>query len=68
MVERLESIKPADIDLARCCFNPGCAMSMCKPELPEMTLSLLREHFGPVKMHRLCCQRPMPARGLCDNQ
>ena len=43
MAERLESIKPADIDLARCCFNPGCAMSMCKPQVHEAIRSLLRK-------------------------
>lgn len=37
MAERLESIKPADIDLARCCFNPGSAT-------PPMTDGLTDYH------------------------
>ena len=55
MVERMPSIAIESIDMDKCYFNPGCAMSLYKPELPDMMLGLLREHFGSVKMHRVCC-------------
>ncbi len=42
---------------------------MCKPELPELMLSLLREHFGDVKMHRICCHHDpcLPAGSVIIN-
>lgn len=52
----LHSIRIDEIDLQNCWFNPGCAMSIYKPELIRPMLKLLQTHFAPVKLHTLCCQ------------
>lgn len=52
----IPSIDIKSIDRENCWFNPGCAMSIYKPELIEPMLALLRENFGDVKLHSLCCQ------------
>lgn len=52
----IPSINMADIDMAKCWFNPGCAMSIYKPHLIEPMLSLLQEHFGGIKHHNVCCR------------
>ena len=54
--EVIPSIHIRDIDWEKCWFNPGCAMSIYKPELIEPMLALLREHFGVVKYHDVCCR------------
>lgn len=51
-----ESISPSGIDMSKCYFNPGCALSLYKPDVPEKMLRLLREHFGGVRLHNLCCR------------
>ncbi len=45
-----------DINWEKCWFNPGCAMSIYKPELIEPMLTLLRKTFGDVKYHSICCR------------
>lgn len=69
MVERMPSAAIESIDMDKCYFNPGCAMSLYKPELPDIMLGLLRERFGSVKMHRVCCHHDpgLPA-GLGHHQ
>lgn len=69
MVERMPSIAIESIDMDKCYFNPGCAMSLYKPELPDMMLGLLRERFGSVKMHRVCCHHDpgLPAGSVIIN-
>lgn len=69
MVERMPSAAIESIDMDKCYFNPGCAMSLYKPELPDMMLGLLREHFGSVKMHRVCCHHDpgLPAGSVIIN-
>lgn len=52
---RLPSISLSQIDRENCWFNPGCALSLYKPWAEERVLELLREHFGPVKLHKICC-------------
>lgn len=52
----IESIKISEIDMNKCYWNPGCAMSIYKPELSEEILKILRENFGNVKLHSICCQ------------
>lgn len=37
-------------------FNPGCALSLYKPEKEEQILSYLREHFPSVELHKICCR------------
>ena len=57
MINRvLPSIAIQNIDLEKCYFNPGCAASIYKPELPELMLELLRGRFGSVKLHNICCR------------
>lgn len=50
------SISIRDIDWRKCWFNPGCALSLYKPDLPGPMLALLREHFGDVRLHTTCCR------------
>ena len=51
----IPSIDIKAIDMERCYFNPGCAMSIYRPGMPERMLDLLREHFGDVQFHDICC-------------
>lgn len=51
----LPSIDKEQIDWEKCWFNPGCAMNLYKPELAGKMLGMLREHFGDVKYHDICC-------------
>ena len=37
-------------------FNPGCALSIYKPEMENRILSFLKAHIGEVQMHKLCCR------------
>ena len=52
----LPGISLDEIDLQSCWFNPGCAMSIYKPQLIVPMLELLQTHFGPVRLHDRCCQ------------
>jgi Fe-S oxidoreductase len=36
-------------------FNPGCAMNLYKPEMEQILLQLLNEHYGEVLLHKICC-------------
>lgn len=49
------SIDIADIDMTKCWFNPGCAMSIYKSYLIEPMLSLLQKNCGEIKYHDVCC-------------
>lgn len=51
----IPSIEIKDINMENCYFNPGCAINLYKPDLPEMMQKLLCEHFGNIKPHNLCC-------------
>lgn len=51
-----ESIPQQEIDWNKCYFNPGCALSLYKPDVPEKMWNLLRAHFGSVKFHNICCR------------
>lgn len=51
-----ESISLNQIDMRKCCFNPGCALSLYKPDVPEKMLKLLQDHLGSVKFHDVCCR------------
>lgn len=52
---RIPSIKISDIDMGACYFNPGCALSIYKPESGQKLLNTLNKHFGPVQLHSICC-------------
>ena len=51
-----ESIQFEQVDINKCYFNPGCAMSAYKPELPELLWKLLKDNLGDVKYHDICCR------------
>ena len=50
------SIALEEIDPDKCYFNPGCAMSLYKPEAVEEILHLLNRRFLPTKLHTTCCR------------
>lgn len=53
---RLDSISISQIDMDNCWFNPGCALCIYKPYAGDRIIQLLNRHFGPVKLHSICCQ------------
>lgn len=53
---RIPSINFSDIDMEKCFFNPGCALSIYKPESVGKILDILNKYFGRVKIHSICCQ------------
>jgi Fe-S-cluster-containing hydrogenase component 2 len=53
--EQRNSIALTGIEWDKCYFNPGCALSVYKPELPPLMLQMLRAHLGDIKFHNLCC-------------
>ena len=52
----ISSIKISDIDMDKCYFNPGCALSIHSPNSELKILKLLNKYFGQVKMHNICCR------------
>lgn len=36
-------------------FNPGCALSIYKPEIENRILKFLNDNYGEVKLHKICC-------------
>jgi len=36
-------------------FNPGCALSIYKPEMENKILKFLNENYKEVKLHKICC-------------
>lgn len=36
-------------------FNPGCALSLYKPEMEDKILNYLNENYGEVALHKICC-------------
>lgn len=52
----LKSIEMKSIDFDKLYFNPGCALSVYKPQLEHKLLELLQKHYHKdVKMHNICC-------------
>lgn len=52
----LKSIDIQEIDKDLLYFNPGCALSVYKPESEHKVLDLLNRYYdGKVKMHNICC-------------
>jgi Fe-S oxidoreductase len=37
-------------------FNPGCALSIYKPEIENKILKFLNENYGEVALHKICCR------------
>lgn len=52
----IPSIPLEDIDPEKCYFNPGCAMSLYKPEAVHEILRLLNRRFLPTRLHTTCCR------------
>lgn len=51
-----QSISINDMDLRKTYFNPGCALSLYKPDVPGRMLRLLQENLGDVRLHQTCCR------------
>jgi hypothetical protein len=52
---QIPSIHISDIDMRKCYFNPGCALSIYKPESEQKILNMLGKYFGLVQLHKICC-------------
>jgi Fe-S oxidoreductase len=37
-------------------FNPGCALSIYKPEAENKILEFLNKNYGKVELHKICCK------------
>lgn len=37
-------------------FNPGCALSLYKPEMEQRILDLLNARYAPTQLHKVCCR------------
>lgn len=37
-------------------FNPGCALSLYRPENAERLFQYLKNHFPHIQMHQICCR------------
>lgn len=37
-------------------FNPGCALSIYKPNTEKRVLKFLNENYGEVALHKICCR------------
>lgn len=53
---RIQSIKISSIDMSKCYFNPGCALSIYKPGSGQKILNMLNKYFGIVQLHSICCR------------
>lgn len=42
--------------MAKTYFNPGCALSIYKPEKENTILRFLNETYGEVQLHKTCCR------------
>ncbi len=42
--------------MAKTYFNPGCALSIYKPEKENTILRFLNENYGEVQLHKTCCR------------
>ncbi|MHB1314752.1 MAG: (Fe-S)-binding protein [Christensenellales bacterium] len=55
--------------MANTYFNPGCALSIYKPETEQKILTFLNENYGEVALHKICCRHEpqLPAGSLIIN-
>ena len=51
-----QSIDIKEIDQEHLYFNPGCAMSLYKPELPSIINGILKDRFKSIQLHSICCR------------
>lgn len=36
-------------------FNPGCALSIYKPDMENRVMNILNENYGETTLHNICC-------------
>ena len=50
-------------------FNPGCALSIYKPETEQKILKFLNENYRRVVLHKICCRHEplLPSGSLIIN-
>ena len=55
--------------MANTYFNPGCALSMYKPDMENRLLEFLTQNYGEVQLHKICCRHDprLPAGSLIIN-
>lgn len=41
---------------AKLYFNPGCALSLYRPESAEKILKYLKKYFSQIQLHNICCR------------
>ena len=51
----IESVSLADINYEQIYFNPGCALSIYKPDAELKLLAILQQYFPKMQMHNICC-------------
>ena len=51
----VESVSLADINYEQIYFNPGCALSIYKPDAELKLLAILQQYFPKMQMHNICC-------------
>ncbi len=55
MISVRKSVDINSLDPEKSYFNPGCAMCVYKPDNPGLIREMLKEHFGDVSFHNICC-------------
>ncbi len=55
-MEDAQSFRMGRRAMANTYFNPGCALSIYKPELENRLLKFLNENYGEVELHKICCR------------
>lgn len=49
-------------------FNPGCGLSIYKPEMENKILKFLNENYGYVALNKICCHHdPKLEAGSIDH-
>ena len=51
----VESVSLSDINYGQIYFNPGCALSIYKPDAELKLLAILQQYFPKMQMHNICC-------------
>ncbi len=36
-------------------FNPGCALSIYKPDMEDRIMKFLNDNYGEIQLHKICC-------------
>ena len=54
-LKKIESVSLSDINYEQIYFNPGCALSIYKPDAELKLLAILQQYFPKMQMHNICC-------------